>query len=471
MTTRRGDSFGRLLRAEWTKLVTVPSVIWSLLSAGGIILAIAVMISSGSPGTYDNATYVDEFRLVHKTLVGDGTLVARIRMQDHTHPWAMAGIMIKETPSPGAPYATVVATPGHGVRMQSNFTTDVAGSERAAPVWLKAVRVGDTITGYESIDGTAWDKVGTVRLALPQSVHVGLFVTSPGITRILPMRPTMVRTRPGTATFDPVTLTPARPQPATSWEVTDVGMQASASRRDAAPPPEPGQGGVFTLTGSGDIIGQADDGSRIIAATAGTLFAMLPVLAFGALAMTSEYRWRTIRLTLAASPRRGRILAAKAIVVGGSTFAITLVTTLCALLVTQPLLRHNGFRPPVYPDPSLTEPAVLRIVVGTAAGLALLALLGLGLGAILRHNAATISVVAAMVLVPVVAAPFLPDAAATWLRRLTPTAGLSLQQFKETDDSLLLPWAGQPWTGFWVSCAYAVIALGLGYWLLRRRDA
>jgi hypothetical protein len=87
------------------------------------------------------------------------------------------------------------------------------------------------------------------------------------------------------------------------------------------------------------------------------------------------------------------------------------------------------------------------VVAGTAAFLTLLTLVSLGVGALLRRTAAAISVVAAAVFVPVVVTPFLPGTAATWLQRISPLAGMSIQQVRETDDVLLLPWAGRPWAG------------------------
>jgi hypothetical protein len=88
--------------------------------------------------------------------------------------------MLKEGTEPGAPYAAMMLTPGHGVRLQSNFDTDVAGRLEAAPVWLRLTRDDDVVTGFESEDGVGWREVGSVELAgLGRTVAAGLFVTSP----------------------------------------------------------------------------------------------------------------------------------------------------------------------------------------------------------------------------------------------------------------------------------------------------
>ena len=80
-----------------------------------------------------------------------------------------AGIMVKESTTPGSQYASVAATASHGVQMQYNFTHSAAGSagtvSAASPQWLRPTRSGDTLTGYES--------------GLPSTVQVGLFVASP----------------------------------------------------------------------------------------------------------------------------------------------------------------------------------------------------------------------------------------------------------------------------------------------------
>jgi hypothetical protein len=462
----------RLLRSEWTKLWTVVGTGGCLLAVAGALIGVALLISSGSARTWGDGNHVDEFRFVHRPLGGDGTLTARVHAQEAGHPWAMAGIMVKQRAVAGAPYAALMVTTGHGVRMQADFGTDfthLAGSPHPAPRYLRLTRAGDAVTGHESADGSAWSRVGTVTLAgLPPTVEVGMFVTSPGMTRVHPMRPALVQVRPGTATFDEVRVDPPGEAP---WTAEDVGGRSAAG--PAGPAGSAGSAGEapFTVTGSGDITRRVDDGSRVVAATAGTVFAVLPAIAMGVLGITAEYRWGTIRATLAASPRRGRVLTAKAVVVAAATFPAALAATVVALLLTQPLLRRNGFGPPVYPDPAPLDPATVRVVAGTAAVLTLLALLGLGVGAVLRRATGAVTVLAATVFVPVVVTPFLPASAATWLQRVAPLAGLSVQQVRDTDDTFLLPWSGHPWHGLLVLCAYTGAVLGVAYRRLRRTDA
>ena len=87
-------------------------------------------------------------------------------------------------------------------------------------------------------------------------------------------------------------------------------------------------GGRFTVTGSGDIApavpgdaGQAGAHATIEDHLLGTFAGLIVVVVIGAMFMTAEYRRGLIRTTLAASPRRGRVLAAKAVVIGLGQFA------------------------------------------------------------------------------------------------------------------------------------------------------
>jgi ABC-type transport system involved in multi-copper enzyme maturation permease subunit len=114
--------------------------------------------------------------------------------------------------------------------------------------------------------------------------------------------------------------------------------------------------------------------------------------------------------------------------------------------------------------------AALRAVVGTALFLGVLAVFSLAVGVILRRSAAAITLVAALVLLPQLFTQMVPDGSGNALVRVSPAAGLAIQQtIRET------PAGGQvaiaPWLGFAVLCGYAVVALGVAYLLLRRRDS
>jgi ABC-type transport system involved in multi-copper enzyme maturation permease subunit len=119
--------------------------------------------------------------------------------------------------------------------------------------------------------------------------------------------------------------------------------------------------------------------------------------------------------------------------------------------------------------------------VGTAALLAVAAVLALAVGAIVRHAVgAIVAVLAGLVLPYLLAAvlPVLPAPAAEWLLRVSPAAGFAVQQTMlayPQVDAAYTPFDGYyplaPWQGFAVLCGWALLALAVATLLLRRRDA
>ena len=96
------------------------------------------------------------------------------------------------------------------------------------------------------------------------------------------------------------------------------------------------------MAGTGDIAPYIPIVDPIGVALKASLIGLLAVIALGALFITAEYRRGLIRTTFAASPRRGRVLAAKAIVIGSVTFAAGLVGTAVAFPLAEHKLRSRG---------------------------------------------------------------------------------------------------------------------------------
>ncbi|HET6189531.1 MAG TPA: hypothetical protein VFE59_21385, partial [Trebonia sp.] len=119
---------------------------------------------------------------------------------------------------------------------------------------------------------------------------------------------------------------------------------------------------------------------------AGALVGQVITGVLGVLAMTSEYSSGLVRVTFAAMPRRGLVLAAKTAVFGAVCLAAGEITVVASFLGGMAALRSS------VPHPSLSDPAVLRAVLMTGAYLVLTGLAGLGIGAILRHGAAAVGV-------------------------------------------------------------------------------
>jgi hypothetical protein len=518
------DGFGSLLRAEWTKFRTVRG--W-LIAA----LAVAALTAVGPiwlAGTATNSTELctrsqcqvegqavaagpngaavtDQFTFVHQPMAASGSITVHVtsfrgssvpqlppgaQPAPKTQPWAKAGIIIKANTRPGSAYAAVMMTGSHGVRMQYDYTHDIAGNElvsaSAASQWLRLTRSGDTITGYDSANGRQWTKIGTAVLTgLPSTAQAGMFVTSPPFNEPVgtgddsnggPTR--------ATASFSQLSLRGG--VPGHSWSGTRVGGAtvsvqpfpgAKVRGRSASGSVAQTSDG-FTVTGSGDIAPFEPSVDPLLFSFIGALFGLITVIALGTVFITTEYRRSLIRTTMTASPRRGRILLAKAIVVGGVTFAAALVGASIALPVVEHKLHDQGWRPPAWPDLVLTSGSGLRIVLGTAAIAAGAAVLGLAAGAAFRRSAAAVTAVIAGVIVPLILAQLLPLSTAQWLLRITPAAAFSLQASVQRYPQVsyicapyheCYPMA--PWTGFAVLVAWAAVALCGAVYLLRRRDA
>jgi ABC-2 type transport system permease protein len=191
---------------------------------------------------------------------------------------------------------------------------------------------------------------------------------------------------------------------------------------------------------------------------AGVVLGQLVIGLMGVLAVTGEYSSGSIRSTLAAVPGRRMMLAAKAAVVGLISLVIGEIVSFMTFFAGTMAMAEG------VPQPSLGDPGVLRAVVLSGAYLAMVGLIGVGLGAAIRHSAAAIG---ALVGLFFVLPTLLAGLTGTTVSKFMPTFifSSSLGVSKPVADVL------SPWTGFAVLCLYVVAALGIGGWLLTRRDA
>ena len=210
--------------------------------------------------------------------------------------------------------------------------------------------------------------------------------------------------------------------------------------------------GVNTEDAAGDLTNNALAGISLGLLLAGVL---------GVLVMTGEYSSGMIRATLAAIPHRPLVLAAKAAVFGALALAAGEAAGFIAFFAGTAAL------PDRVPAPTLGQPGVLRAVVLGGAGYCLIGLLGVGLGAIIRHTPAAIAVLVGGVYV---AAQFV----AVLAHSLMPYLPVSIVA---NSLSTVRPMPGEgfhflsPWAGLGMLCLYAAGTLGAGAWLLARRDA
>jgi len=523
------DGFAQLVHAEWTKFRTVRGWIIGMLIAILVTVGLGVLSpasdsrgcqqagssgSSGSVGPSQSGAACggmpsltlgpggepvnDEFYFVGQPLAGDGSITVQVTSLTgpagviHSpdgnsygsygiQPWTKAGVIIKQNLNAGSAYAAMMVTHDHGVRMQWNYTGDTPGLSGAVgvanPRWLRLTRTGDVITGYDSADGTHWTQVGAVTLSgLPATVQAGLFTASPENV-VIHGHSTFSSPTQATAVFDHLTLSDGRPAgPWTgTWIHGDTILGSGGNYHQA--------GGQFTVTGSGDIApvvaghgnGAADPFTTLTEILLGIFAGLIAIAVVAAMFITGEYRRGLIRTTLAASPRRGRVLAAKAIVIGAVSFVTGLIGATAAVLIGSAIVHARGAA--MFPEP---WPAQVRVILGTGVLVAVAAVLVLAVGTIVRRSAATIAIAIAAIVVPyfLTVAAVVPLGVADWLLRITPAAGFALQQAYPTYAQVAgnyAPWNGYyplaPWAGLAVLAAWAAVALAGAVYVLRRRDA
>jgi hypothetical protein len=180
----------------------------------------------------------------------------------------------------------------------------------------------------------------------------------------------------------------------------------------------------------------------------------------GVLAITSEFSSGMIRATFAAMPRRPLVLAAKGAVLGAFTLAVGEVSAFAAFLAGQAVLKAPA------PHAALGQPGVLRAVLMAGAYPALIAVIGLGIGALVRHTAGALcSLVGVLFVLPLLFTGFSPsiqNASQNFLPHPMANAMTAVIRLPDTLPPGLL---------FGLLCAYAVGALAVGAWALTRRDA
>lgn len=191
----------------------------------------------------------------------------------------------------------------------------------------------------------------------------------------------------------------------------------------------------------------------------GATVAQMVAAAFGVLVMTSEYGNKMVHTTFAASPKRGRVLAAKAVVISGVLFVTTLVFTMIAYGIGTALLSSDDY----------ATGQLFPALFGIALCFSATGVFGLAIGTLLRNSAGAITAVLGFLLLPALLGPLFGDLQ-RWVTGGTPTA--VLERLTQTSDATpeIVGSIGA-WPSLWVMCAYCVGALLLGAAQLKRRDA
>lgn len=197
------------------------------------------------------------------------------------------------------------------------------------------------------------------------------------------------------------------------------------------------------------------------ASLVGLAFGQLAIAVLGVLTISSEYSTGGIKATLTAVPQRMKVLAAKAVVFLFVAVVIGLVASFSAFAVAQPFWAHQHMAP------SLSDPGVLRAVIGGGLLIAGCGMFAFAVASLLRHTAGAITTAVAVLLVLPSLVGLLPGSwGDTIAKYFFTNAGQQITTVSYHDPSQL-----GPWPGFIAFTVEWLVLLGVGAYLMRRRDA
>ncbi len=204
----------------------------------------------------------------------------------------------------------------------------------------------------------------------------------------------------------------------------------------------------------------AGDYNPVMAVVAPMQFTALVAGILGAISVTGEYSTGMIRSTLTAEPRRGRVVAAKALVVGLVFVVTTVVTSAISIVAITPFIGETPFD---WADP---EQTVVPLLFGVLA-MATFGLLGTAWGLIIRNGAGAIAAtVGVLFVLPIVLNLFVIGGEAwAWLVDLGRYLPISAAQ------TLTVPGAEGFGAAVVTLLAWPAVGLLLGWVILRTRDA
>jgi ABC-2 type transport system permease protein len=216
------------------------------------------------------------------------------------------------------------------------------------------------------------------------------------------------------------------------------------------------------VTQRGRVVGPGFDATKHSLVVFG-LFGPLVLMVLGVMTITSEYSTGMIRTSLTSMPRRGVVFAAKLIDFTVVGVVVSLITAFIAFFLGQALMSSTGH------SATLSQPNVLRAIIGVALYVVLIALIGYGFGAIIRHTAGAIASVVGLAFVLPLVTQALPqdwiNDITRWLPSTAADAILSTNAASAGGNEF------SAWTQLAVTAGYAAILLIIGALLFRKRDA
>lgn len=201
-------------------------------------------------------------------------------------------------------------------------------------------------------------------------------------------------------------------------------------------------------------------GYSLVGATLGMiLFAVL-----GVLLVSTEYASKMMQVTLAVTPRRGRVMLAKGAVVAVISFVCGVVYTLVSFFVGQAIFSSYNV-----PHLGLGGPGVLRSLLGWGATMAAFSLIAMALGILLRSAAAAIATSIGVIFAPLIVGGLLPSWVQHHIMAYLPesaSTNLNSAQPDLTSSTYL-----QPGVAGLVLLAWVVVLLGGAYAVMKSRDS
>jgi ABC-type transport system involved in multi-copper enzyme maturation permease subunit len=194
----------------------------------------------------------------------------------------------------------------------------------------------------------------------------------------------------------------------------------------------------------------------------GLFFGQFVIVVLGAMTITAEYSTGMIRTSLAAMPRRGVFYTAKALVFTVVALVIGEIASFVAFFLGQALLGTAS----QHISTTLGAPNVLRAVIGGGLFIAACGLFSYGIGTLVRHTAAAISIAIGVLFVVPIIVNFLPTSWNNDIVRWLPSEG-GEAIWRTTQAAHEWP----AWGEFGVFLGYTALVLIAGYILFKRRDA
>ena len=191
----------------------------------------------------------------------------------------------------------------------------------------------------------------------------------------------------------------------------------------------------------------------------GLLLANMCIITLGVLTTASEYGTGMIRTTMVACPSRGRVLAAKSIVFFAVAFVTTLASVVVVALIDVALL---DTRTP-------TGQEWLKGTLGISLYIALLGLLSLIIGSIIRHSAGAITIMIGLVLAPLVIALFMLAQSLEGVRQALFEYSIP-NQLSVFYSNSLTDSGPSGWDPLWIIVGVTAVAFAGAYALLEKRD-